>query len=276
MKRTAVLLALVLGTACNKDAPASSSPTADPDSAAASTEPDVPQEPDPPEIVQGAQLFVTGNYEAVIELLTPVYADLEQRKQYRAGGLAAGWLAISHAQLVFENAEEPAAHAQAMAEKTADPEVVAVAKLARGGYLLGNQDYDASVQAFEGAASAAPGSMAGALANVFRGETLINRAFGRGEDGKLERPQDLETAKQAYAEAAKGATSSDHSDALVGRVEEGLAAIAKFQGKKSDACKHAQAALDLYKNAGVSNLLQQGPENFVVDEKCDRAATAGK
>ncbi len=281
MKRLALSLALLAPLACGKD----KKPTTNPEDAAAATdgaaadaggdeappqsvEPDVPQEPDPPQIAEGAHQYLLGHYQEAIDLLQPLYTDLKERKQYRASGLAGGWLALAHAQIVFENGQEPSAHALAMADRTADPEVKAVAQLAHGAMLLGNEDYPAATAAFGTAASAAPESVAGALANILRGEALINSAFGTSASEKVENPEDLEAGKKAYADAAAVAKAGKESDALMGRVEEGLAAISRYQGDKPGICTHAKASIDHFTKAGVSDFLAEGSRRLAADFKC--------
>ncbi|MEM6996601.1 MAG: hypothetical protein AAF721_39220, partial [Myxococcota bacterium] len=124
------------------------------DSGGVVEDPGPPQEPDPEALAKGRHEVLLGHYEAAIEVLDPLYADLKQREQYRAGGLAGAWLAIAHAQIVFENAAEPTAHATAMADKTKDKEVEAAAKLARGASLLAEGDFPAAAESFAAAAAA--------------------------------------------------------------------------------------------------------------------------
>ena len=276
MKRLALSLALLAPLACGKDKQPTTNPgdaTATPgdaspgDGATAETpkepvEPDVPQEPDPAEIAEGAHQYLLGHYQQAIDVLGPVYTDLKERKQYRASGLAGGWLALAHAQIVFENGQEPSKHALEMADRTQDPEVKAVAQLAHGAMLLGNEDYTAASAAFTNAAGAAPATVAGALANILRAESLIGSAFGTSASEKVENPEDLEAAKAAYASAADVAKSGKETDALMGRVEEGLAAVSRYQGDKPGICTHAKASYDHFKKAGVSDFLAEGPRGL--------------
>lgn len=269
-----VLTALLTGgVACNKD---KASPTQPGDVAGDAgdvvDEPDVPQEPDPPEIQAGMHAYLVGNYQEAIDILQPVYEDLKARSQYRASGLAGGWLALAHAQRVFEHGEEPSKHALAMADKTRDAEVEAVAKLSHGAMLMGGEDYDAAAAAFDQAARAAEETVAGALANVLRAESRIGRAFGSGESNEVQNPQELETARAAYAAASKTATSGLETDLLLGRVEEGLAAVSKYQNDKKGVCQHAFAAIAHYKAGGASDFLIEGPSQLAFAEKCEPPA----
>jgi tetratricopeptide (TPR) repeat protein len=279
MKRIALTFAVHLGlfavlVSCDKD-----KTTTAPDGDVASTAgeggeqkpdlPDVPQEPDPPQIAQGAHQYMMGNYKETVDLLAPVYADLKQRNQYRASGLAGGWLALAHAQAVVEEAEEPSQHALLMAEHTGDAEVTAVAKLAHGAYLMGQEDFAAASTAFEAAANAAPNSLPGALANLLRAESLIGRAFGGGESESVQDPAALETAKAAYAAAEKTAKAGTETDIIMGRVEEGLAAVARYQNDKAGICQHSKASLEHFAKAGASDTLKEGAKQLAVDFKCE-------
>ncbi len=279
MKRLALSLALLAPLACKTDKPTTppdavaATPLASDDSATAEEpaepqEPDVPQEPDPPQIAEGAHQYLLGHYQEAIDLLTPLYGDLKERKQYRAGGLAGGWLALAHAQIVFESGEEPSKHALSMADRTADPEVKAVAQLAHGAMLLGNEDYEAAAAAFNASAAAAPKTVAGALANILRAESLIGSAFGSSQSETVENPADLEEAKRAYQSARDVAASGSETDVLMGRVEEGLAAISRYQRDKAALCTHATASYEHFTKAGVSDFLVEGPRKLATDFKC--------
>jgi hypothetical protein len=271
MKRLSLVLLLTIPAGCDKDK-ATTTPDDPGDPAPTGSEPqepDVPQEPDPPEIEAMSHEYMLGHYAAVIETLGPVYEDLKARDQWRASGLAAGWLALAHAQIVFENAEDPAAHALAMAEKTGDPQVKAVAELAHGAFLLGREDYAAARAAFDAGAKAAPETKAGALANILRAESLIGSAFGSGASDDLENPADLDKAKSAYDAAAATAKAGVEPDIILGRVEEGLAAIARYQGRRADICTHALESVKRLQAAGASEFLVDGPMKFVLDFKCE-------
>ncbi|MGH1346603.1 MAG: hypothetical protein ACRBN8_33870 [Nannocystales bacterium] len=274
MKRLVISLALLAPLACGKDKKPPTSPddVATPGDVADTPaveetpkepiEPDVPQEPDPPQIAEGAHQYLLGHYQEAIDLLTPLYADLKERKQYRASGLAGGWLALAHAQIVFESGQEPSKHGLEMADRTQDPEVKAVAQLAHGAMLLGNEDYEAAQAAFTNAAGAAPKTVAGALANILRAESLIGSAFGSSASDQVENPEDLVSAKEAYAAAADVAKAGKETDALMGRVEEGLAAVSRYQGDKPGICTHATASYTHFTKAGVSDFLVEGPRGL--------------
>lgn len=274
MKRTTLdlpiaLAALLAVSACDKTDKATTPPTEDTGETSTDTmDKSAPQEPDPPVIAEGAHEYLVGHYEKTIELLEPAYQELRDKNQLRASGLAAGWLALAHAQIVFENAEAPSNHAMAMADETNDPEVMAVAKASHGAFLLGNEDYEAAQQAFTDAAKAAPGTLPGAIAQLLRAESLIGEAFGTAASDDVEDPQALEDAKAAYAEAAKVAEAGLETDVIMGRVEEGYAAIAKYQNNKAGICEHALAATKHFQAAGVSDFLAHGAQTYVAEYDC--------
>jgi tetratricopeptide (TPR) repeat protein len=230
--------------------------------------PDVPQDPEPPEIQQAAHQYMLGQYQQAADILSPIYPDLKTRGQYRASGLAGGWLALSLAQGVVEDAEEPSQHALQMADATQDAEVVALAKLAHGAVLMGHEDFDAAVSAFERAARAAPDTLPGALANLMTGEALIGRAFGSGASEQVENPAHLETAKKAYAAARKFAEAGNETNIILGRVEEGLAAVARYQRDKDEICAHSTKSITYLRKAGASEFLIEGPMKLAADFKC--------
>jgi len=235
-------------------------------------EPPPPQDPDPAELAEGVHQVLTGHYEEGIAILDPIYTGMREPSQYRASGLAGGWLAVAHAQIVFENAEGPAQHALEMGGKLQDPEVDAVAKLGRGAFLLAQEDYEAAKQALQAAAAASPESAPGAYAQILYGEALIGTAFGTAESNQLENPEDLDSAKKSYEAAVSAATvnadGGEQSDALLGRAKEGLAAVAKYQRDRDALCKNAFESVDHYKAAGASNFLLDGPSRLATDAKC--------
>jgi len=283
MKRLVISLALLAPLACGKEKKPTTSPgdiaTAGEGAGTGDTsameeapkepiEPDVPQEPDPSEVAAGAHQYLLGHYQEAIDLLSPVFADLKERKQYRASGLAGGWLALAHAQIVFESGQPPSKHALEMADRTQDPEVKAVAQLAHGAMLLGNEDYEAAQAAFTNAANAAPKTIAGALANILRAESLIGSAFGSSASDQVENPEDLVSAQEAYAAAADVAQAGKETHALMGRVEEGLAAVSRYKGDKPGICTHAAASYDHFTKAGVSDFLVEGPRGLAEKFGC--------
>lgn len=267
----ALSLTLIAPVACKKkdeaatEAPAAEAPPPEP------KEPDVPQEPDPPQLAEGRLLYLKGEYAQVVQLLDPIYQDLKARSQYRAGGLAGSWLALAHNRDVNENAEEPATHAQAMGDRTGDPEVVTAGKLAMGAFLLGAEDFDAASASFEAAVAAAPDPSWKSLAKLLHAEAMLGRAYGAGGGNRLENPADLETAGKDYQEAADLAAGTPEADILAGRAHEGLAAVSKYRGDTKGVCTHAAEAKTRYEAAGAGEYLREGPEFLARDARCESA-----
>ncbi|MCH9687984.1 MAG: hypothetical protein K0V04_41525 [Deltaproteobacteria bacterium] len=234
-------------------------------------EPPPPQDPDPAELGPAIHQVLTGHYDDAIAALEPIYSGMREPGQERASGMAGGWIAVAHAQVVFENAEAPAAHALEMAGKLQDPEVDAVSRLGRGAFLLAQEDYAAAKEAFEGAAAAAPGTAPSVYAQLLLAETLIGTAFGSASNTQVEKPEDLDAAKAAYEGAVQGADSAKgERDILMGRAKEGLAAIAKYQRDTKALCDNAFAALDHYQAAKASTFLLDGPSRLASDAKCEQ------
>lgn len=226
-----------------------------------------PQDPDPAEIALGRHEVLLGHYDEAVALLEPLYTDLKAREQYRAGGLAGAWLAIAHAQIVYEKAAEPIAHATAMAEKTSDAEVLAAAKLARGALLLAEGDHTAATESLTASAAADPTSPESILALVWNGEALIGHAFNGGST--IVSPEDLDTAKLAYDQAKAAAVDAGpEKDILLGRAQEGLAAVADYQRDKAALCTNAFASIDHYNAAGAADFLVSGPTDLASKYRC--------
>jgi hypothetical protein len=260
-----VALIGLCGSACGKDKQSSTAPAS---GEPAVTAPSVPQEPDPPQIAEAAAMYMRGEYQQTIDTLEPLYADLKARQQLRASGLAGAWLALAHSQLVYEKAEEPASHATAMAEQTQDVEVKTMALLATAAFELGSGKYADAAAACAEASMTAKGPELEAMAHTLRGEALIGRAFGSTESESIQNPGELEKAKTAYSEATQAAAKASSNPVLKGRAEEGLAAIARYQGKTADICPHAAAALESYEAGGASEFLRDGPTKMLDEAKC--------
>lgn len=280
MKRTFPLVCalVLLAPACNKKSgtttPDDGTVTADSGDGGTTDDPPAeaapPQDPDPAELATGVHQVLTGHYEDGIATLEPIFKDMREPSQYRASGLAGGWLAVAHAQIVFENAEEPAGYALEMAGKLQDPEVDSVAKLGRGAFLLAQEDYAAAKQAFEAASAAAPGTAPGAYALVLHAESSIGTAFGQASNTQLENPADLDTAKASYEAAIAAADGiAGEKDILLGRAKEGLAVVAKYQRDNEALCTNAKAAIEHYTAASASTFLLDGPSRQASDAKCD-------
>jgi hypothetical protein len=278
MKRTvpSLLALLLLAPACGKDKKPTTTPT---DATGTGTgaveepkaEPPPPQDPDPAELSQGIHQILTGHYEDGIRTLDPIYTGMREPSQWRASGLAGAWLAVAHAQTVFENADAPSQYALEHAGKLQDPEVEAAAKVGRGAFLLAQEDYEAARQALQAAAAAAPGSASGTLAHLLLAESLIGTAFGSASNTQLEKPEDLDAAKVSYEAAVAAAEKAGpERDILLGRAKEGLAAVSKYKNDKPAICANALAAVEHYKAAGASEFLAEGPSQLASDGKCGK------
>jgi hypothetical protein len=271
MNRTACLFALALfATACDKKQPPPD-PPADEGDATDATPPvaiddSVPQEPDPPEIAAAADLYLKGEYARVIETLTPIFADLREREQYRASALAGMWLTLAHAESVFENGKEPSAWAESMAQSTDDPEVDAAAGLAMAVYLTGAEEYDRALQHVAVAAAASVPHLA-AMGEIARAEVYIAAAFGGSDSESVQHPEKFDDAQAAYDAAVGKAKGTPVEDLLVGRIEEGYAALADYRKKKAEICPHAIASLTAFRKAGATAMLE-GPLEIGRSAKC--------
>jgi hypothetical protein len=268
MKRTLLLCVLVAAIGCEKKDDKTKHP--DPDNGGAKAvkvDTSVPQEPDPPEIAAGAKQYLMGDYDAAIATLQPLFDDLKQRNQYRASALAGTWLALAHAEQVFENGKEPAEWAASMAESIEDKDVDNAAKVAMAAYLIGNEEFDQAATSLEGAGTAKDPALV-VMAQLLRAEALIGAAFGSGDEAELLKdPEKLEVAKQAYDAAAGAAKGSPTEKLLNGRIEEGYAALADYKKKKDEVCAHATAAFQAFKDEGATRLLE-GPAKLATANKC--------
>ncbi len=281
MKRSlpSLLALMLLATACGKEKTNTTPPgdtVGDPategnavDEPKAEAPP--PQDPDPAELAQGIHLVLAASYDEGVATLDPIHTGMREPSQYRASGLAGGWLAVAHAQTVFENAEAPAKYALEMAGKLQDPEVEAAAKMGHGAFLLAQEDYEAAKQALEAAIAAAPGSTPGVFAQLLHAEAMIGTAFGSASNTQMEKPEDLDAARKSYeaaVAAAKGAGAD--SELLLGRAKEGLAAVAKYKRDKVALCENALASVEHFKAGGGSEFLIEGPSRMASDEKCKK------
>ncbi len=248
--------------ACNKDKPQS---TQAPNTLAPPAyTPTVPQEPDPPQLTAAGRDYLAGHYERIIEQLNPLWNDLRNREQDRASGLTAGWLALAHAQVVFEDALAPAQYAREMATKTNDPEVLAMAALAEAAYAIGNQDYDAAVTALAPITAQFKRTDLSAAATIAHAEALIGRAYGDPESLDLRHPEDLTAARALYETLLVNADRP----VLVGRANEGLAALAKYRGQRDVICRHVEAAAQAYAEGQAATFLMDGPRHLASENDC--------
>ena len=267
------LLLIMAATATVWSGCKSKSPTEPPPSEAEVTEAPAPLEPPPPQVLAGRTRYLLGYYGESATMLQPVVDELRQGEEERASGLAAGWLALALARDVVENAESPAAYAMEVAGRNQSPDLVTVAKMAHGAYLLGLDDIPAAVASFEAAtAGLTPPTADTAFAHILLAEALIARAFGGAESSEIKHPQDLVAAKRSYEKAAEIAHDSGDRVILLGRVEEGMAAISKYMGQTEAICGHARAALDHYESAGAADYLKEGPRLLSRDAQCSEAS----
>lgn len=271
MNRPACLLALALGVvACdNKKLPPPDPPGDDgksEDPPPVEIDQSIPQEPDPPEIAAAFDRYLKGEYTQVIESLTPMFADLRTREQYRASALAGTWLALAHAESVFENGKEPSAWAESMAQSTEDPEVDAAAGLAMGVYLTGAEEFDRALEYLAVTAASGVPHLA-ALGEIARAEAFIGAAFGGSDSETVQHPEKFDDAASAYTSATTKARGTPVEDLLIGRIEEGFAALADYRKVKAEVCPHALAALAAFSKAGATAMLE-GPLEIARGAKC--------
>ena len=281
MKRTLLCLTVIaLVGACKKD-PATTPPdgagadkgagTGDPKTAG--TTPTVPQEPDPPEIAQGRELFMLGNFDKAKELLTPLTEDLKTRQQLRASGLSAAWLALAVVDPVAEDAKDPAEHAVAMGDQTGDKEVQIVAKLALGAYQLGVDDDTNAAANFEAAYKLQTDGPNAGLALVLYGEAKVNMAFGGEGKEQLANPGELDSAASTFVKAQRLAEASPGSELITARALTGLASVANYKKNLKEACTHAMEAGKLFTAKKAGQPLMARVNAIIDDAKCPKAAS---
>ena len=259
MKRILVCLtAFALLGACKKD-PATTPPDGDGGTKTGDTggtdkpaDTTVKQEPDPPAIAEAREQYLLGNLDKAKETLTPLVADLKQREQIRASGLAAGWLALAVVNPVFEDAKEPAELAVAMGEKSGDKEVQIVAKLAMGSYQIGAEDFASAATNFEEAYKLQSDGPNAALALVLYGGAKINLAFGGEDKDQIANPGSLDEAASTFVKAQRLAATQPGNEMVSALAYEGLASAASFKKNFPEACKQLDEALKIYtaKSAG--------------------------
>ncbi len=229
----------------------------------------VKQEPDPPEIAAAQQDYFRGEFQKVIDTLGPLYDDLKSRNQYRASGLTGAWLALAHAEIVFDNGKEPAEWAASMADATGDNDVAVAAKLAMGAYRIGNHEFAEALTALDPITTASADAALIALGHVLRAEALIGGAFSSGEDDTIVKPENFDTARTAYDAAAAAAKGNAIEQLLRGRVEEGYAALANYRKQRDQVCQHAVAALGAFISGAAAPALVEGAAQLASDNRCD-------
>jgi hypothetical protein len=153
-----------------------------------------------------------------------------------------------------------------MSQSTGDPEVAAAAALAMAAYQIGNEEFDPAIVSLAPALAAKDAGTA-ALGHVLKAEALIGAAFGGGESETVQHPEKFDEAKTEYDAAAASAKGHASEDLLMGRIEEGYAALADYRKDKAGVCPHAVAALAAFSRAGAKRLIE-GPAELARDNKC--------
>ncbi|MBK9753152.1 MAG: hypothetical protein IPO88_06530 [Nannocystis sp.] len=283
MKRTLLCLtAFALLGACKKD-PDTTKPDdpkpgdtgGAPGDTGGAVTPGVPQEPDPPAIAQARDQYILGNFDKAKEILEPLTADLKARQQLRASGLSAGWLALSVVEPVAENAKEPAEHAVAMGDQTADKEVQVIAKLALGAYQLGMDEDANAATNFEAAYKLQSDGPNAGLALVLYGEAKINMAFGGEDKDQLANPGELDSAASTFVKAQRTATAPG-SELIAARALEGLASVANYKKNFKEACTQAEEALKIYAAKSAGQALVERIEAIKDAANCGKSPAAAK
>ena len=218
----------------------------------------VPQQPDPEEIAQARDLYLAGNYAQVGELLSGKAEGWEGDDRQRARALANAWLALAAVEEVPENAKRTAEAAETEARAVDDMEARQLANLAKASYLIGISDHPTACKVLERSVELSDSYLG--LLHVIQGQCLINLAF---EGEAIAHPEKL-VAAQAEFEKAR----SDGSSAIVGRALEGLAAVAKYQGKRDQICPLVLEAKSSYEAASASEYLLEGPTRLAEESNC--------
>lgn len=267
--RPTVMLALtvlVLAPGCKKTEETTNPDhqiTANPDPAD-EPEPDAgklpAQDPDPAELAQLYERYLAGDYEAVIAGAETLRAGWSADTQVRANALASAIQSLAASEELPENGKALGEKALADGARLEDPEVLQLAHIAHGTYLVRVHEAVAGQAELEKALSLA-GPYA-ALAHLMLGEAHLNQAFGPDED-KIENPARLDDARKSYQAALDGG-----SDILKAHAHEGLAVIAKYKGEKAAICEHAQQAENLYVANGATDYVREVPMLIAGEGKC--------
>jgi len=220
----------------------------------------VPQDPDPPELATAMKNYEQGDYEKVKTDMEALLPSLEGETKVRAKVIANAWFAMATAEEFPENAHDHVEIAMAGLPKLDDPEAEQIARMANGAYLLGVAEF-AEADAELAKAEALEGS-AKLVAKLLHAQSVLNQAFD--ENDRITDPTKLDAAATGYQEVLDGA----QEPTLKGRAAAGLAAIAKYQGKKEDVCTHATTAAEHYEAGGASAYLKEVPSLLKKDAKC--------
>jgi hypothetical protein len=260
--------ALALSPACKKEPTQPPVDVADPGDGADLDEPAdealaalPPQDPDPAELAALFEAYLKGDYEAVIAGASDLISSLTADTQIRARALASAIRALAAIENVPEDGQSDAAEAVAAGDRLGDPEVLQLAHVAHGGYLVRVHEAERGQAELEGAVGLEGPYVA--LANLMLGEAHLNQAFGVGEeDSRIMNPGKLDDARAAYQAALDGV------QLLQAHAHDGLAAVAKYKNENKLICDHAQQAENLYAANGATDHLREVPSLLARDGRC--------
>lgn len=261
-------LALAFVPGCKKDSETQNPDSAVVDDAPADTTPPEAQaalpeqDPDPAEIAALYARYLKGDYEVVVAEAEELRAGLTADTQVRAHALASAIQALAAIEGVPENGQEAAEQALASGERLADPEVLELAHIAHGAYLV--RVHEAAKGQVELEAAVALGGPKVALAHLMLAEAHLNQAFGTGDqDMKIVDASKFDDARSSYESALAAGDGL-----LQASAHEGLAAIAKYKGEKAAVCEHAQQADTLYSAGGATDYIREVPSLLAKDARC--------
>lgn len=223
----------------------------------------VEQIADPELLLQASSHYWKGQYEDLVSKLESAQSSWNAPNQQRALGLAHGWIALAHAEQLPENAQTHVESAQEIANKIEDQDVLALAKIASALSLVGMSQAEEAHTML--AQIPTPRDMEiERLLYIAQAKTEINMAFDAQE--RLAHPEKLVEAEQNYRKVQPH--EGPHSNAVMGHVHEGMAAIAKFRGQSKHMCEQAKKAYEAYKEGEASELLQSGPMQMMHTGGC--------
>ncbi len=211
-----------------------------------------PQDPDPDALHVAKLDFERGDFPAVAAALGPLVTSLTGDTQIRAHGIAMALLSLSAGAEIAEMGKENSEIALTDAARLGDPEVQQYARLAHGAYLVGvmeateaESDLTVAVN-LEGTAQN--------LARLYLARALLGQAFD--EENKLVNPGMLGKAKAQYETVLEHAAT----EAMQGRAETGLAALAKHRKDRAARCSSAASATRHFLAAEASEYLKEAPQ----------------
>lgn len=277
MKRILVCLtAIALIGACKKGADTTTPTDGTTGDTGTKTDTVAPSEPDPPAIAEARSRYIAGQYTQVVESMRPAVDELKGKQRNRASGLGAGWLALALAEDVVENAKEPADHALAMADLTADPEVKIVAKLAQGIFKLKTEDFAGAAADFEEAYNLQKDGPNAGLALVMYGNTKINMAFGGEDNASIVNPGELDSAASTFVKAQRLVENQPGNELIGARALEGQAAVVRYKDKRNsnEACRLIGEAIKIYTSKGAGQPLLDAAAALQDEASCGPAPAA--